>query len=1384
MSPTGDVWNNTGVLYNYPVNRVKYNYRSISYGKGKNVSYGHSCYLCYNASYADPTKSTIKEDCSSGDYVFMGALASSSSNTFALGAFGQSRYKCFLTFTSLLVTHYFTLFLFSVVFLNTSALNPQYSEGVYWYYEIGNSVGFTAVKDTTTRNGDTGTSKPEGRLSWIMTGKSGGFRAGNLTNSAELSTYLKQVYYCSNTPTASPTPRPTSSPTYRPTSQPTRQPSSQPTRQPSSQPSSQPTCQPSSQPTRQPTSRPTRQPTRQPSSQPTRQPSGRPTCTPTSRPSLIKFRDYFMIDSLHTDTYIVKDIETKAGDYFGGVAVSKYRVFVTGVTQTILLSKNMTSIMSTVTTRLDSLVSNLNTQEVFSLANVSGKISSPVETSVSIDRFRKLDSNDGTDGKDVLLTISVELYKNSFVFSGRDYVILVDSSTESAYLVNMTSDKNFTVNDVGKVVVTSRIQTSENWLSYGVVETSLSGGHYIVYASTDNTIERQLICSQPATTTCTGGYETIFSEYSIGLTGSLTVDLFAEKWYISTMSASAWESDNQNSRHTIIQSSANFGFKQEPTGRPTSHPSMLVNNRRNLTRTPTMKPTIANVFYPFSNYSTDIQSSGSGSILSLKSHEVGRYCGTSGALSYFRLRSFSRDKNMSYEYYCSVDIGFLSAGSIAPVNYTASKVTIHNGMANLNSLVVTCSQNYVLNRFILVDGSYTNSVRYKYYCVYFGSTVCTNYISDTVNSTKSGYTADPTLPLQNLTVSCLSKPSLQPLGNNTVLSAFHLQSTGSVYSYKYTCCWLSQPSGAPTGQPSRQPTRQPTAQPSGQPTRQPTTQPSRQPTRQPTGQPSRRPTAQPTRRPSQQPSSIPSSYPSSQPTSQPSRSPSSQPTRQPTRQPTGQPSRQPTCQPSRQPTRRPSGQPSRQPTGQPSRQPAGYPSSQPTIQPTSKPTNPTSQPTRKPTCQPSRQPTRQPTGQPSAQPSAQPVFSPSSFPTSQPTSHPTSTPKPAFPTSTPTAYPSKSFQDFMQFNVTQQLSGIKASDFKIQPLSQMAFKKAVAKSIATADGTSFSDENVDIVSMSATAPSRRRLLDATHVTRFLATASKVYIIYTLTVGLTKYAYTSSDAAYSQITASLTTAVSTKAFETTMSTIALSIGATNMTNITALSVEFGNFTYFVGRTARPTRAPTPGIFDEGTAGYYAGIAALTVVLLGISIFSAFFVRKKLYAYRKKVERYHRHDHDDEFANALKAQSGAEPIVGMMSELSSTDADSGTKSVTDPDEIDTDLNFFQILFSKSDTKSYVEIERAQLSQNKYVMTGSLATDKFAQMLHKGYDWTKDEISDVHEDKIVYRSEEHKVADDDVDEEFNVPADISRGFDWTNQIYDNHEKTLGDHQNMLRL
>jgi hypothetical protein len=97
---------------------------------------------------------------------------------------------------------------------------------------------------------------------------------------------------------------------------------------------------------------------------------------------------------------------------------------------------------------------------------------------------------------------------------------------------------------------------------------------------------------------------------------------------------------------------------------------------------------------------------------------------------------------------------------------------------------------------------------------------------------------------------------------------------------------VAGPSSQPSRYPSNQPTSQPTQQPTSQPSRQPTFQPISHPTSQPTQQPVSRPTSQPTEQPTLQPSSKPSGRPTRQPTSQPVSHPTSQPTQQPTVQPT------------------------------------------------------------------------------------------------------------------------------------------------------------------------------------------------------------------------------------------------------------------------------------------------------------------------------------------------------------------------------------------------------------------------------------------------------------------------------------------------------------------
>jgi len=71
-----------------------------------------------------------------------------------------------------------------VVTSETVINTPVLENGVYWYFTVGQSFGYTSVLPISQNSADTQTTNPEKRLSWHLT--SGGFRIGaNLHATAE-----------------------------------------------------------------------------------------------------------------------------------------------------------------------------------------------------------------------------------------------------------------------------------------------------------------------------------------------------------------------------------------------------------------------------------------------------------------------------------------------------------------------------------------------------------------------------------------------------------------------------------------------------------------------------------------------------------------------------------------------------------------------------------------------------------------------------------------------------------------------------------------------------------------------------------------------------------------------------------------------------------------------------------------------------------------------------------------------------------------------------------------------------------------------------------------------------------------------------------------------
>ncbi len=124
--------------------------------------------------------------------VFVGARKASSGQIL-IGAFGLSE---------------------DVFQATTDAFNGHLSNGVYWYNYVGRAFGFAAEQSIDLSPGDVSSSDSENRLSWLLDIGLGGYRAG----SVPLSQNISKVIYMLLVPSPS-EPQPTSFPTSYPTVQ-------------------------------------------------------------------------------------------------------------------------------------------------------------------------------------------------------------------------------------------------------------------------------------------------------------------------------------------------------------------------------------------------------------------------------------------------------------------------------------------------------------------------------------------------------------------------------------------------------------------------------------------------------------------------------------------------------------------------------------------------------------------------------------------------------------------------------------------------------------------------------------------------------------------------------------------------------------------------------------------------------------------------------------------------------------------------------------------------------------------------------------------------------------------------------------------------------------
>jgi len=142
-----------------------------------------TCTVCYRQPYRHHTKNADLDVCK-GPWVFVGAMSSLNAPSYVIGAYGPIE-------TALKETH------------SLKEADGPYN-GVYWYRVHGYSFGF-APKEAIYLNfpdrydiiyGDPNNDNDPQRLSWVINGRVGGYRAGAAIDLWDDDQYIKVIFNC------------------------------------------------------------------------------------------------------------------------------------------------------------------------------------------------------------------------------------------------------------------------------------------------------------------------------------------------------------------------------------------------------------------------------------------------------------------------------------------------------------------------------------------------------------------------------------------------------------------------------------------------------------------------------------------------------------------------------------------------------------------------------------------------------------------------------------------------------------------------------------------------------------------------------------------------------------------------------------------------------------------------------------------------------------------------------------------------------------------------------------------------------------------------------------------------------------------------------------
>eukprot|EP01034_Spumella_vulgaris_P030166 gene30166-37333_t len=650
----------------------------------------------------------------------------------------------------------------------------------------------------------------------------------------------------------------------------------------------------------------TSQPSQSPS-QPTSQPSSQPTYVPTGD-GYDGNGQFLILDLLETNSHVV-NASSYVDSFYGGIALSDSKVFISGKSATLGLLKADLSLSNSVVSVAHgnfSFVSNLATRVMYAMVDDEYNfMTGPGEFS----NLAPLDASTGlsTGSGQIALSTSIHLDYDSGIFSGYNRIVVVDSASTRAYNVNPLT---------GKVTVLGYAMPywhcGHGWAAWGVAEYYDGGLVNLLYSTSTGTIQRQQLYGQYSVSTVYSGH--------LGSVSSFTYDIPSQRWFFYfTGHSSAFGNYSQglgyaDAHYALAQPSSQPSQQpssspsaipsQKPLHHPTSQPSRQPSSRPSSRPTfnptsPTSQPTRQPSSNPSSAgyeegmfFVTALRSSGS-NVVNVTSLAHAFYGGialsatkvfvagrsqilglpktnlsTSGVLTTLNSGNYSLVSNLkTQQVYALVDDSFnflMGPGTVAnlvPLDAGRGVYLTGNKVSLSQSVYLPMGSGIFSgwNRIVLVNRLTSLAYNLDPLDGKVQELSAAMVRWQTGNGWASWgvaeYTGDTDISiLYSTTTGVIERQNLYGIyATETV----HSSSLGAISSFTVDTKlnrWYFFYSGVSGfGNYSEAPVSDPSSQPTGRPV---TSKPSGQPTSRPTGQPTSQPT-NPTSQPTRQPSSVP-----------------------------------------------------------------------------------------------------------------------------------------------------------------------------------------------------------------------------------------------------------------------------------------------------------------------------------------------------------------------------------------------------------------------------------------------------------------------------------------------------------------------------------------------